>query len=123
MSAVDYAPSHRLVPRRRPDRSEPNLLDLIAPDDTIDGLFARFDHDHPEVMVEFVALAREAKAAGARIGAKGIWERLRWSIEVAGLSGTGVKLNNVLTSRYARAAMERHADLAGFFTTRELRAR
>lgn len=121
MTVYDHAPAERLVPRRTPDRSEPNLLDLIPPADSIADRFAVFHAEHPEVYVELVRLAREAKAAGVRVGMKALWERLRWSFTVDRPSGK-FKLNNVYTARYARLIMENEPDLRGLFETRRLRS-
>lgn len=68
------------------------------------------------------ALAGELVANGAtRIGVKQLWEVLRYTYTVGG-GADGYRLNNVLTSRYARLLIERHPAWAGLIETRELRA-
>ncbi|MBL8605207.1 MAG: hypothetical protein JNK72_24970 [Myxococcales bacterium] len=94
----------------------------IDPDD-LDAAFARFDKQNPRVYAKLVEFARMAKGRGRKVGIKAIWERVRWyeAIEVERSEGDDYELNNNLTSRYARAIMEREADLRGFFETRVLR--
>jgi hypothetical protein len=58
----------------------------------------------------------------ARYGIKALFEVLRYEYSVQ-TQGDEFKLNNSYTSRYARMLMRQHADLDGFFETRELRAR
>ncbi len=90
---------------------------------SIDDRFREFHAEHPEVYREFVALAREAKAAGMEKGsAKLITEVIRWYRLTRGKDRDGFKINNVYVSRYARLAMEQEPDLAGFFETRELQS-
>ena len=84
----------------------------------IDALFERFNAAHPEVYDELLAMARRAVAAGrTRIGMKMLFEVVRWNRTVGGAE-EGFKLNNVLTSRYARALMADHPELDGLFETR-----
>jgi hypothetical protein len=131
---VEHEPTMRLVPRREPGFPT-DALDLFAQDVeptppgaetpaikpparkmTIDELFVQFRSDHPEVLDEFVALARRAKSEGRkRIGAKALIETIRWT--------RGITINNVLTSRVTRWAQETHPDIAEMFTLRELKAR
>jgi hypothetical protein len=73
-----------------------------------------------EAADRFIRLAWAAKKRGVRVGAKAIWERLRWHYEfVAIRSGNdGYRLNNVYTAYMARFAMDRDPNLQGFFETR-----
>lgn len=88
-------------------------------------LFVEHRRNHPEVGEHFVRLAREWRAAkpGERVGAKAIFEVLRWNYAVGAIPTTSdepFKLDNRLSSRYARWAAENHADLAAAFETRRL---
>lgn len=90
----------------------------------IDQKFLVFHRAHPEVYVELVRLAREAKAAGAtKLGISLLWERMRWSRLLAGQHDIdGFKLSNDLRSRYSRLIMYREPDLDGLFEIRTLRS-
>lgn len=88
----------------------------------LDEQFKLFHAANPQVYELFRALTRRLVQAGRRkVGAKMVWERIRWEYALA-TEGDAYKLNNNLTSRYARLVMEREPDLAGIFETRELRS-
>jgi hypothetical protein len=88
----------------------------------IDADFQAFHEANPAVYGELVRLARELVERGrARAGIGMLWEVLRWDL-IRSTIGGAFKLDNRFRSRYARLIMEREADLAGFFETRELRA-
>ena len=92
-------------------------------DDSLDARFERFHEENPTVYATLARLAREAVRRGKkRIGAKALWERMRWEFFLA-TTDEEFKLNNSFTSRYARLLMEREPDLAGVFELRELRSR
>jgi hypothetical protein len=94
------------------------LLDLI---DDKDAKFAAFHEAHPTVLAEIARLARQAKDRGwRRWSVKGAFEVLRYNLP-PGHPLIGVRFNNDLTSRYARAVMAEYPDLEGFFETRALR--
>lgn len=68
--------------------------------------------------------ALDAFDAGVKkIGAKAIWERMRWSFQVEKRLGDEFKLNNNFTSRIARTAATRHPALAEMFEFRKLRSK
>ncbi len=67
----------------------------------------------------FIRLAYGLHKRGLRMGAKAIWERLRWSYEVRRQPGECFALNNNYTAYMARFAMQREPSLAGFFDLRE----
>lgn len=76
------------------------------------------------VLNEFTRLAFDAYDAGAKkIGAKAIWERMRWSLFVEWRLGDEYKLNNNFTSRIARMVATRHPWLAPMFEFRRLRSK
>ncbi len=71
---------------------------------------------------EFVRLARVLKDRGCkRYGAKAVCEYIRFNRALKE-GRDGFKLNNNVTSRLARWAMQTYPDLAGFFEVRELKA-
>lgn len=72
----------------------------------------------------FCDMALDAYDAGAKkIGAKAIWERMRWNLQVERRTGDEFKLNNNFTSRIARTAISRHPELAEMFEFRKLRSK
>lgn len=88
----------------------------------LDEQFKLFHAANPQVYELFRALTWRLVQAGRRkVGAKMVWERIRWEYALA-TEGDAYKLNNNLTSRYARLVMEREPALAGIFETRELRS-
>lgn len=87
----------------------------------LDDQFDAYVRDHPHVYEAMVRLARQAKDAGrTRIGAKALWERMRWDLWIA--TGKTPQLDNNMVSRMARLIAQREPDLAGLFTFRELRS-
>jgi hypothetical protein len=90
---------------------------------TIQERFEKFHAHHPDVYAGLCALARKAKARGHKtFGIARIWEVMRWEVSVASDLVEEYKLSNSFRSRYSRLIMEQEPDLAGFFTTRELRS-
>lgn len=90
---------------------------------TIQERFERFHASHPEIYTALCQFARKAKARGHKqYGIARLWEVLRWEYYIVGTSNEEYKLSNSFRSRYARLIMEQEPDLAGFFTTRELRS-
>lgn len=79
---------------------------------------------HPDVERAVLDASRRIKATGrAHYGIKAIFEALRFHSIVSGQDDAdSFKLNNNLTSRYARFLMRRHRELDGFFELRELRS-
>jgi hypothetical protein len=116
---------------RRDERAPGNGLsaeqmDLIYSqrDKTIDERFAAYNRAHPEVYRKLVDLARQAKGAGfSHYGMKALVERLRWHMTVERKSTEPFKIDNSLTSRYARAIMLCEPDLASFLEVRKLRSK
>lgn len=88
---------------------------------SIEERFMAFHANNPAVYRELVLRAREARAAGRRVGIRMLWERMRWTFYVERRE-EDFKLNDQYTSRYARLIMEQEPDLARFFETRTLRA-
>lgn len=96
-------------------------MDWDHREDRIDREFAAFHAENPSVMTELVRLTREARTRGLqRVGMKMLFEVVRWDHALR-TSGSAFRLNNNFTSRYARAIMAAHPDLAGVYEVRELR--
>ena len=76
-----------------------------------------------EVANRFIRIAWGVWKRKKRIGAKAIWERLRWNyaMRAAGPEADEFKLNNNHTAYMARLAMEKEPRLQGFFDTRDIR--
>jgi hypothetical protein len=84
--------------------------------------FEAFHAANPHVLEEMLRLARQHVAEGAtRIGAKQLWEELRLSLRVNKLGE--YRLDNSLTSLYARAIVEADPTLAPMFELRTRRAK
>lgn len=76
-----------------------------------------------ETANRFIRIATGFMQRGQKVGAKAIWERLRWNNEVRRnqkARDDEFKLNNNLCSYLARFAMERNPQLCGFFETRKV---
>lgn len=86
--------------------------------------FMRFHRAHPEVYAALVRLARQARSRrpDRRLGIKQLFEVVRWEMHVAPDERETFKLNNNMTSRYARLIAAQEPDLADAFELRELRA-
>lgn len=130
-----HRPTQRLV--SRPSRGvmpEENLFEHQARVDAEqpavttrpDKIQERFDiwiANNPQVLRDFIALARAARDRGkTRVGAKLICEVLRWETFINGdePSDDGFKLNNIYTSRLARLAAQTAPDIAPMFEFRPL---
>ena len=92
------------------------------PELSIAERFELFHAANPHVADTLEALARQWLDAGnTRLGVKALVERARWE---SGLHTTGDawRINNTLTSHYARLLLDRHPEWSGAIETRTLRA-
>jgi hypothetical protein len=80
-----------------------------------------FHRETPQVFAMFERFALQALGNGSRkIGARMVWERMRWETRVAtDLPGEPWKLNDHHVPFAARLFMERHPAFAGCFETRD----
>lgn len=94
--------------------------DLFAP--SVREAFEAFDRANPAIYSRLRELALLARRRGARVGARLLWERLRWEtlVEVPRRDGD-YKLNDRWVAWYARALMEREPELEDYFETRALK--
>lgn len=80
--------------------------------------FREFDRDNPQVYEELVRLCKAwRERRGGKIGAKMLWEVLRWNLTLRTATNEPFKLNNNHTAFYARKLMV-HEGLADVFETR-----
>lgn len=86
---------------------------------TIESRFAAFDSEHPEVWRAFERFALEAVMRGRScIGAKAVWERLRWELDLGADDDDAPKLNNDFTALYARKWAQQYPEHKGLFRYR-----
>lgn len=101
-------------------------LPLGAPGSRLEAAFEEFDRENPHIYLAFARFTLEAVRAGrSKIGAKLIWERLRWytAVEAHRAPGTPApeyRLNNNWTAYYARKFMRDHPEHQGLFATRSV---
>ncbi len=84
--------------------------------------FERYLRDNPKVYELFERYALEAAKCGKRIGAKAIWERMRWYAQVETKDPDGYKLNNNYTSWMVRKFREDHPGYGMVFSVRQSQA-
>jgi hypothetical protein len=90
-------------------------------DDVHEERFWTFHMGNPHVALELHRLAHELKRAGHRkYSIKGLFEVLRFNAALK-TDGKPYKLNNNLTSFYARLLMDCDDELDGFFNLRQRR--
>lgn len=108
---------------RRQDAG-PTLFDALPDDDPpLVQAFRAFHLRNPHVYSLFERFALEAASAGReKIGARLIWERMRWYLrfETTDRAERGLKLNDHYPPYYARMFLRRHPELEGFFELRKV---
>ena len=99
-------------------------------DPSLEAQFIAFDVANPRVYSEFKRLALEmynakiAKGKNPVVGAKAVWERLRWEVEIDTNNTYGdFALNNDLVSRYARKLAGQDSRFTSAFKFRRLKSR
>lgn len=94
-----------------------------AQDSSTAERFEKFHADNPLVYQTLVKLAREwvAEHGSKKLGIRVIWEVARWEI-IKSTRNADYKLNDHLTSYYARLIMAQEPDLADVFETRSSEA-
>lgn len=99
-----------------------DLPPLAPPDPTIADRWMAFSRANPHIGRELLRRARELRDIGLRrIGVKYLWESLRVDrVRVSGVDD--YRLDNRLTSRYARFLIENDPSLAPLIETRALRS-
>jgi hypothetical protein len=74
---------------------------MTTADPKADKAFLEFHAANPSVYNLFVSFAREAKNTGAgSVGAKAVWERLRWEVATDIRYRGEFKLNNNYTRKW-----------------------
>ena len=82
------------------------------------AVFANTPEGH-QVLNRFIRIAWGCRARGVKIGAKAIWERLRWHYTIARADSERFKLNNNYCSYFARFAIAKEPRLAEVFNFRK----
>ncbi len=95
-------------------------LPFDAPEgDSLREAFERFDRANPAVYRLFCRFCDDAIRAGrTHLGAKMIWERMRWHTRVETSDAT-FKLNNNWHAPMAKKWLAEHPEHPHFFETRE----
>ena len=99
----------------------PLVIPDHEPDATIAERFAAFHAANPHVADALETLAEQWLTTNRRVGTKALVERLRWEAGIQTAS-TDYRINNSLTSHYARLLIERRPEWAQRIETRALRA-
>lgn len=116
--AAEHAKQLRDLPIRR--RASVSAQRAAKPSN--EERFWRFHSENPHVYDLLVRLARKVQARGkAQYSMKAIFEQARWFYHIE-QGNEDFKLNNNLTSHYARLIMAQEADLKDFFEKRRLRS-
>ena len=89
---------------------------------TLDERFAAFIAANPHALRYFRDLALPILANGRRTSAKALVDMARYSHAAFAPVGSEFKIDNSIVSRLSRALMDEFPELAGVFTTRELRS-
>ncbi len=84
--------------------------------DRLQRAAAKFDNEHPRVWQLFIRFADSKRIGGRQTGAKAVMERVRWETDAGDTDRDGFKINNSVTSFYARWYNRRHP---GYFRVRE----
>lgn len=82
--------------------------------------FREYHEANPHVYAALRKFALEARSCRRRMGMKAIVERARWETTVTARQSS-FKLDNTMTSFYARLLMDLEPALRGFFETRRRR--
>lgn len=94
-----------------------SLIAMGVPADTVDD-FLNYHEANPQIWKEFQKYALFVISRNKKIGAKGIYERVRWDLEIE--SEGEFKLNNNYAAYYARAFELKHPGHKGFFEFRTI---
>ena len=90
-------------------------------DNKLERDFESFHRANPAVYRIFKKFAFEAINKGRQhLGARMIWNRIRWYTSVETCAGDGFKLNNNHSPYYARMFMRDYPQHDGFFRTRRV---
>jgi len=103
------------------DENEAEQLGLFEPNGKWAKAFDVWVHEPDGRLAanRFIRIAYGCHRRGVKMGAKAIWERLRWNFMLRKVEGERFKLNNNYTAYMARFAMNRMSVLDGYFDLRE----
>lgn len=89
----------------------------------LEAAWRKFHRENPRIYALFERFTREALAGGSRqrLGARMVWERIRWELFV-GTSGerSHYRMNDHHVPYYAREFLRRNPDLGSVFELRAL---
>lgn len=115
------------IPHPRSGSDDPTRRDEQPATEAVSALlspaarFQKFHEDNPHIYTLLVHYCREwAKSSGRRkFGIRAPWERMRWQLSVQTIRPEGEpKLNDHMTSFYARIIAAQEPDLADLLETR-----
>lgn len=91
---------------------------------SIEEAFRRFDHDNPHIYADFVARCFALIRAGKRrYSSKTILCAMRYEHDIkTSTQGEDFKINDIVTSRYARKFVREYPEHGDFFELRALRS-
>ena len=106
------------------DLFDRKIVPVAAKGLNLDERFARFIELNGHVYAAFVMLTREYLAGTnrSRVGAKAVYEILRWQFGIRTRGESDYNLDNSYVSRLARLAAEKESDLRNVFEFRKLRS-
>ena len=84
--------------------------------------FEAYDKANPKIWPLFEQYALEAARAGVKVGAKAVWERLRWESRIKTPGDDFAAFNNSFVAYYSRKFIEAHPGYGSIFVTRESQA-
>lgn len=104
----------------QPEKRPPPVMNMLPYKPSLAEQAWEYIHspEGRQVANKFIRIAYGVHLRGKKIGAKAIWERLRWHYEVSRREGEDFKLNNSFVSYVARFSEEREPALRGFFEKR-----
>lgn len=116
MTALTDNTQHKTANARR-EALRYSLIAMGVPVDTTDD-FLNYHESNPEIWKHFNRFALLAAVSGKKIGAKAIFERVRWEVEIE--NSQDFKVNNNYAAYYARAFELKHPQYKGFFEFRTI---
>lgn len=93
------------------------LMSQGVPWQTVE-MFRRYHAENPGVWKSFEAFTLFAIEKGKKVGAKAVYERVRWESEIE--RGDDFKANNNFCSYYARIFELKYPQHAGYFEKRKV---
>lgn len=83
--------------------------------------FLEFHRANPQIYRLFLDLTLQMFRSGQNLGARCVWEQIRWRVNVKVQRTDVFRMNDHLVPYFARLVMLRYPELAGFFERRDAR--